>query len=213
MRELCDGLDTGTGCAARRGTETADVSFVQCAPSLHPYPRPLYARSPSPALSPRRGSTLWAGVAGLLGAEKVDGGHYLAQAVQQRVRLAHGIQLGLLAPQLVTLLDPKRENNCGIAMAHIKIPHAQVVAALLALDPGMMDHDPDEQANLQVRTQAAIACDVWGKFDRLLVIAEWRSCKHAARPMRSGRYWNITMTGTHPAPRITCVRWTPCSWS
>jgi len=116
-------------------------------------------------------------------------------------------------PQLVTLLDPKRENNCGIAMAHIKIPHAQVVAALLALDPGMLDHDPDEQANLQVRTQAAVTCNVWDDFDRLLVIAEWRSCKHAARPMRSGRYWNITMKGTHPAPRITCVRWTPCFWS
>lgn len=30
-------------------------------------------------------------MAGLLGAEKVDGGHYLAQAVQQRVRLAHDV--------------------------------------------------------------------------------------------------------------------------
>lgn len=50
--------------------------------------------------------------------------------------------------ELVTLLDPKRENNCGIALAHLKLPHAQIVMALLALDPTMLSHDPDEAADL-----------------------------------------------------------------
>ena len=51
-------------------------------------------------------------------------------------------------PELVTLLDPKRENNCGIALAHIKLPVTQIVAALLAVDPSMLDPDLDEAVNL-----------------------------------------------------------------
>lgn len=53
-----------------------------------------------------------------------------------------------LEPELVTLLDPTRENDCGIALACIKLPHAQIIAALLALDPYMLNPEPDEAANL-----------------------------------------------------------------
>ncbi len=53
-----------------------------------------------------------------------------------------------LKPELVTLLDPRRENNCGIALAHLKLPHTQIIAALLALDPSMLNHEPDEAANV-----------------------------------------------------------------
>eukprot|EP01043_Picozoa_sp_COSAG02_P126118 COSAG02_NODE_63340_length_263_cov_0.939024_1_plen_87_part_11 len=53
-----------------------------------------------------------------------------------------------LEPKLVTLLDPTRENNCGIALAHIKLPHTQIIAALLALEPYILNPEPDEAADL-----------------------------------------------------------------
>ena len=46
-------------------------------------------------------------------------------------------------PEPVSLIDPKRSNNCGIAMSRVKLPFEQLMGALVACDPMQLAEDEE----------------------------------------------------------------------
>ena len=47
-------------------------------------------------------------------------------------------------PEKISLIDPKRSNNCGIAMSRIKIPMETLMSVLLECNPSGFDPDPEK---------------------------------------------------------------------